>query len=1109
MTRDLFKQLNSAQRQAVDTIDGPVMVIAGPGTGKTQLLALRAANILQKTDTAPQNILCLTYTEVGARNMRERLTQLIGQAAYDIRISTYHSFGSELIRQYSDYFQNQKNGRPIDTIGQIKCMQEVYETIPASNPLWRTDVYLKDMLQFISECKRGLLNPDDIRTIATANEQYIALASQKIQKIVPAFPRMNKDVAQHFIVLLEALATIQLDAQLPKGIIPLNNLLLIDLAAAIETFNNSAKTTELTAFKNKWLSKNHANEWVLDGQRTVNKLRGAADIYERYLAMLASKNMFDYDDMIHQAIQGLQENDDLRYSLHEQYLYIMLDEFQDTNRAQLQLVKLLSDNPVLEDRPNVLAVGDDDQAIYSFQGAELSNMITFSTMYKNVKVITLTENYRSHTDILYTAESVSNTIDERLSTQLGTCKKELIARNTSFPQSTVERRQFKSDISQYDWIAKQVAALIKKGTAPNEIAIVAPKHKYIEPIVPYLMALDIPIRYDKRENVLDDTHILSLTSMAQLVMALAAEDYSTADSLWPAVLSGDYWQLSTSTLWQISWDNYDANRHENGSSTWQRVMMAHAELKPIALFFAHLAHIQQHETLENMFDYLVGVQAVTINEPRQKQYTSPYYEYYFGDTAQQQNAVDFTQTVSNLTVLRQHLREYRQDSDTPLKLTDLLDFIADYRAASVQLLNTSPYHSAENAVQLMTVYGSKGLEFDVVFVVAAHDEVWGMKDRSPNNTIVLPPNLLHIRRAGTTKDERKRLLYVALSRAKHSLYITGYTQNYAGKTMQSLEFLNEVDGSALALPEHAHTIQHSDIDALPIEPLHHFWTSRHAIATQQASLKDLVLPRLESFQLSATHLNTFTDLVYGGPEKFFMNTVLRFPQAPTSDGQFGNAIHETLESMQYALKHDGELPDITQVIDTFSAKLRAKKLSSTEFNRLQGRGAQALEQFLPWWWHNFTPDAHAEYSFRHEGSFVGTAHLTGNLDQLLVDNESKTIRVIDFKTGKPHARWSNDVKAHKYRQQLLFYKLLVEHSHSFKGYEVDEAKLVFVEPDALTGTMHELPIQFTADDIAHTKQLIAAIWQRITNLDLPDTQAFSKDLKGIIAFEEWLIVNTA
>src|ERR1035437_9307828 len=114
---EVYKRLNVAQRKAVDTIYGPVLVIAGPGTGKTQLLSARVAHILEVTDTLPQNILCLTFTENGALNMRERLTRFIGPHAYDVQISTYHAFGGNLIRRFPEYFTDLRLERPVDQLG--------------------------------------------------------------------------------------------------------------------------------------------------------------------------------------------------------------------------------------------------------------------------------------------------------------------------------------------------------------------------------------------------------------------------------------------------------------------------------------------------------------------------------------------------------------------------------------------------------------------------------------------------------------------------------------------------------------------------------------------------------------------------------------------------------------------------------------------------------------------------------------------------------------------------------------------------------------------------------------------------------------------------------
>ena len=1104
-----YAKLNPNQKKAVDHIDGPVLVIAGPGTGKTQLLALRAANILKKTDVSAANILCLTYTEVGAKNMRERLTSLIGQPAYDVRISTYHGFGSDLIRQYGEYFSEAGDEQPIDKIGQDAIMRHIYKTLPTSNLLWREDTYLKDALEFIKEAKQALLTAEDLRTIAKANQKFITQATQFSLKI-PVMPRLNNQFVPYFQKLLEDLATIKTTPPLPNSVHSLRELMIYDLNQALEEFALLGKTPPITKFKDKWLKKDLANRLEVKGLAEVAKLNSAANIYELYQTELKNRKLYDYSDMISRAINGLSTNDDLRFNLHEQFQYVMLDEFQDTNKAQLKLVELLTNNPVVERRPNVLAVGDDDQAIYSFQGAEIEgSMVEFTRLYKDVEIITLTENYRSHSDILTTAYNVANTIEERLTKLLQADAKVLTASNQAITTSTVERHQFKSDAGQFDWVASQIQKLIKQGVAPSEIAVLAPKHKHIEPLVPYLQAKNIPIKYEKRENVFDDPQIVELFTAAKLIKSLAENNQAEASSLWPAVLSAPHWELSTSSIWQLSWQASDNQKKEGQSSNWQILMLDNKATRPIALFFARLALIAQTETLENVLDYLVGVQALSLNEPELPEYKSPFYDYYFGSTAKNNKPQKFVNLLSNLTVLRQNLRQYKLDLNRPLNVFDLLEFANDYNRAGEKLLNTSPYHSGDNAVQLLTAYGAKGLEFEAVFVLATHDNVWGMKTRSPNSNVSLPLNLKFIRRASSSKDERKRLFFVALTRAKHTLYLLGYDQDYSGKTTEPVEFLAEAEQVTAILPINNQAVRVSDQDIAPVESLKLYWTDRHVEGAYSPQLLDFVKPRLESYLLSATHLNSFLDVSRGGPADFFVNSILKFPKAPSSDGQFGSAIHETLESVQYYLSKHHELPELNTINEMFETKLKQKKLSETEYNRLKNRGAEALKKFMPHWQHNFIPGAQSEFPFLHEGVFVGDAHLNGKIDQILSDNDTKQVRVVDFKTGKPLEKWKKEVQSHKYQNQLIFYKLLVENSHSFKNHEVDEAKLVFVEPDSLTEKMHELEIEYKPEEVVRLEKIIQAVWARIMNLDFPDVSQFSPNYKGMIDFENWLIENSS
>jgi len=230
---------------------------------------------------------------------------------------------------------------------------------------------------------------------------------------------------------------------------------------------------------------------------------------------------------------------------------------------------------------------------------------------------------------------------------------------------------------------------------------------------------------------------------------------------------------------------------------------------------------------------------------------------------------------------------------------------------------------------------------------------------------------------------------------------------------------------------------------------------------------------------------------------------LRFPQAPSLEVQFGNAIHETLEWIHSVVKRKGELPSEKQALLTFEQRLRAKRLPEQQAVLL-GRGVDALRAYLAQRQHTIQPTAHSEFNFRGEGVFVDDAHLGGKIDKLIIDPEAKTITIVDYKTGRAHNRWTREVKLYKYEKQLYFYKLLVEGSHTFAGYTVADAYLEFVEPDE-QGMITELHIQFDEAKMEGLKQLIRTIWRRVKVLDLPDISEYSADLRGIEAFEASLL----
>ena len=155
-----YAKLNDNQRQAVDYIHGSLLVIAGPGTGKTELLSMRTAQILRQTDTLPNSILCLTFTESGATNMRQRLRQIIGEDAYKIAIHTFHSFGTEIINQYREYFFRGADAQPVDELTQYQIISGILEELDWRNPLSAKNngefVYIKDLIRIISSSSKAV-----------------------------------------------------------------------------------------------------------------------------------------------------------------------------------------------------------------------------------------------------------------------------------------------------------------------------------------------------------------------------------------------------------------------------------------------------------------------------------------------------------------------------------------------------------------------------------------------------------------------------------------------------------------------------------------------------------------------------------------------------------------------------------------------------------------------------------------------------------------------------------------------------------------------------------------------------------------------------------------
>lgn len=1079
-----YSTLNPAQKRAVDTIDGPLLVLAGPGTGKTQIISARVANILLQTDTIASNILCLTFTDSATSNMRERLRSFIGDDAYDVTISTYHSFGSEIIKKYNEYFTQVALDRiddvllerPIDELRQTQIINTIVEQLPFDSSLRGARNYLRDVVSTISDLKQNLISPTKLKQIAKSNLRQIAIAQPILDAVINqtgGFSRQKATVATQYIALLDQLSPLSGD---------LTERAVTALSAAMAEFEETNSTKPLTSWKNTWLIKNEQDIFTLTRASDSEKMLELVEVYTAYAHALKSSGYYDFDDMILRAIEEIKNNAELRYNLQERYQYILLDEFQDTNPAQFELVKLLTNHPVHEGRPNIMAVGDDDQAIYAFQGAQVGNLQDFINSYRDVSVINLTHNYRSHPDILHLASNIARQIKDHQT-------KTLVASSHTLPtKSTLSRYEFDTVSAEYGWVGKHINSLIKNGVEPKEIAVLAPKHKYLENLVPFLSQYHIPISYEKRENILETEIVQGLILATQLLQALMNNDTALINKYFPLVLSLPYWQLPALEIWSVNWQF--GKRGE--SRSWTEIAKDSIALSPAVTFYLELAKEVPTYPLEHILDQLCDA--------------SPLKAYYLGADLNASNALSYYESISHLSVIRTHLRSYQDSSDHQLKLADFLDFCDMYDTAHATLLNTQAIVQTQSAVQLMTAFKAKGLEFDHVFILHAHDDVWGTSSRGATNFLPLPRNLAHIRYNQSGDDELLRLFFVALTRARHGLYITSHTQKDNGKSVTPLKYLGEAGGLSQYFPPHAQQIITSPSDSMELaHATNLLWHAGRV--SLPANLRDLLSEHLDNYYMSPTHLNSFMDLKHGGPREFLEQTLLRYPQAPSVSSEYGVAIHNTLQWYQLEL-NNGKSPSLDQVLARYDWETTRCYLSAHDLEDIRARGSCVLPRYLTARKELFQTHAEVEVNFAGEAVVLGKARLTGKIDRLVVDKKNKTVTIIDYKTGKPLPKWDSSPNAYKYKHQLYFYKFLLEGSITYRNYKVLGAQLEFIEPTNFKNGVVAPPltISFNDEDEKLIKQLIKVVWDKIQTLDLPDISKYPKSIQGTKAFERDLLL---
>jgi len=1066
---EAFKRLNPAQHKAVTTIDGPVMVVAGPGTGKTELLALRVAYILENADVAPHNILCLTFTENGALNMRERLVRMIGQDAFRVGIYTFHAFCNTVISRYPEYFYSAITHVQASDLDRAEIVHQIFSELPKTHPFSsfhpeRGYTYLKDTLDRITQIKKGGYAPNEYRVMV---EQYLDEAT-KIDEVLCEWPSGRASITR-----IEEYRSVQ--RLLSEQGSTTARFLASTLGSAIEKAEEIGKTEPIGSWKKKYTITDEERIYFRD---TVNseKITAVAELYEAYTLALRKHGLYDYDDVIIDVVNALREHATLRSELEEQYQYILIDEFQDTNDAQMQLVRAISSSFVHEQNPNVMVVGDDDQAIYKFQGAELSNIIEFrDSTYRKVQTIVLDTNYRSHSTVLDYARSIVTQGAHRLETRYKDISKVLTQGSTNIPLGKISAITHASDIEEYTTVSETIKKLLEEGTPPEDIAILSREHKALQALLPYLDQRGIPYEYTKKANVFDEPHITEVTALADYC-AYVMSDGARKDYLLPSILSYPYFQISRPILFSIALQAKDEH------TTWAEVIQKHKDpaVAKVHELLAELSVLAETEPLEHFFE-----QAMLV---------TGFKEHHFSAQKLAKGPTEYVRFLASLKTLIEAMREWRRGE--LLQAKDVQAFIALHQDHHLSLVSESPFLKHTHAISLLTAHAAKGLEFGHVFIIAAHDSVWAKKPRT--NKAPLPTVLSdRLTPAGDDEDDFIRLLYVSITRAKHSLYISGHESlvRYleGAHKSEDTDSANTESGDEITLDTTAHENSLAIVSA-PYQ------------VDEMAILKRLV----EDYRMPVTHLNNFLNIIDGGPLYFVEQNLLNFPHPKTTPSVFGTAIHKAVaELVLYPKYHGGDPAPLPHILAMCTKEIIHGRLPLTEQKKSVAYGEQVLTAYHKLRADTFLPDDAIEVDMREEGVSIDSAILTGKIDLLRI--RERAYDVVDLKTGRSYSSWdeprqsdADKIKLHKFKIQLIFYKLLLEGSSHYR-LPINTLAIEFVESIYKDKELITLPYTPTAEEIARVRKLITAVYHKIVNLDFPDISQYEKNYKGILKFEEDLI----
>jgi DNA helicase-2/ATP-dependent DNA helicase PcrA len=894
MQKNILDQLNKEQLEAVTHKQGPLLIIAGAGTGKTTVITRRIAWLLSGGLCKTNEILALTFTDKAAQEMLERVDILVPYGYTDIWISTFHAFGDRILRE---------NALVAGLDPDFKVLTQP-----------EAAVFLREHLfEFELSYYRPLADP-----------------TRFIEALISLFSRAK-------------------DEDVSPG--------------------------EYLKFAQELVSKSKDNPQDLVRQEEALQQEEVTGAYLKYQELLAKEGLLDFGNQFYLTLQLLREHPLILKKYQEQFKYILVDEFQDTNYAQYQLAKLLSG-----ERQNITVTGDDDQCIYRFRGAAYSNLLNFINDFPGAKKVSITQNYRSTQPILDSAyRLIQHNNPERFEVKAGIDKRLVgLTKEGLSPQHL----HFDTNSTEADNVARIIKEKVTSGNFKyRDFAILVRSNSDAQAFLQALNMQDMPWQFSGNQGLYSREEVKLCINFLRL-----SANFSESLSLY-YLASSEIYGLDLRELGLCS--HYAKRRNKSLYSVFNEID-AVPELREV--------NDESKGKIKNILEDLNKFLKVSRQETTGRLlYTFLTETGYLKKLTKNQNLENETK-IQNLAKFFNIVRDFElvAKEDRVISFVNYLDLLIEAGDDP----STVEADLDSDAVNVLTIHKAKGLEFRIVFLVSLVDGRFPWPHRSqpielPDVLIkeILPSGDFHI-------QEERRLFYVGMTRAKEELYLTS-AADYGGRRLRRLsQFVMEALGKETKETEKKKTSA--------IESIERFASKKGSPKARPGNI-----PEGKLLNLSYYHIDDYLTC----PLKYKYVNILRLPIMEHHTVIYGRAMHEAV-SKYFQFKMAGKNMDLADLLEAFKTSFDPQGFLDEKHQQERFRiGQEALIIFFN---EDQKRDCRPQF-IEKEFSFIFEDNkITGRFDRLDLEEDGAVI--MDFKTSEIKTQKDADKRV-KESLQLCLYAL--------------------------------------------------------------------------------------